>query len=276
MERRAAPAVGITQAIYPVPQHLKARAADRTAATRRDSGRARVHAHEAPRRPARAIPRRSRASRSNAFTATDRRRSGPKRSPASRAASIACSWPPTSRRAASTSTALGHVVNFDVPAAPEDYIHRVGRTARAELTGTAFSLVSPEEEGDLRAIEQAIEKRSAARDGARLRLSEGWNRRVMWYGAPEVILRVTSRQVSARRCSLTPSISRRAPAGALRSAGGLANDFGPRVVHGSELYASQGGSRSVATSGVGEPMRPAFLRLVIGCRVTRVLALRIF
>jgi ATP-dependent RNA helicase RhlE len=54
---------------------------------------------------------------------------------------------------------LGHVVNFDVPAAPEDYIHRVGRTARAEATGDAFTFVSPEEEGDLRAIERAIGKR---------------------------------------------------------------------------------------------------------------------
>ena len=56
-------------------------------------------------------------------------------------------------------TALGHVINFDVPAAPEDYIHRVGRTARAEMTGSAFTLVSPEEEGDLRAIEKAIGRR---------------------------------------------------------------------------------------------------------------------
>ena len=45
-------------------------------------------------------------------------------------------------------TALGHVINFDVPAVPEDYIHRVGRTARAELTGAAFTFVSPEEEGN--------------------------------------------------------------------------------------------------------------------------------
>ena len=56
-------------------------------------------------------------------------------------------------------TALGHVINFDVPMQPEDYIHRVGRTARAELTGTAFTLVSSDEEGDLRAIEKAIGRR---------------------------------------------------------------------------------------------------------------------
>jgi ATP-dependent RNA helicase RhlE len=50
-------------------------------------------------------------------------------------------------------------VNFDVPHLPEDYIHRVGRTARADATGEAFTLVSPEEEGDLRAIEKAIGKK---------------------------------------------------------------------------------------------------------------------
>jgi ATP-dependent RNA helicase RhlE len=52
--------------------------------------------------------------------------------------------------------ALGHVVNFDVPAKPDDYIHRVGRTARAELTGEAFTFVAPAELGDLHAIERAI------------------------------------------------------------------------------------------------------------------------
>src|SRR5450755_2843222 len=55
--------------------------------------------------------------------------------------------------------ALSHVVNFDVPHVPEDYIHRVGRTARAELKGDAFTFVSPEEETDLRQIERAIGKR---------------------------------------------------------------------------------------------------------------------
>ena len=55
--------------------------------------------------------------------------------------------------------ALSHVVNFDVPNVAEDYIHRVGRTARAEATGDAFTFVSPEEEADLRAIERALGKR---------------------------------------------------------------------------------------------------------------------
>jgi ATP-dependent RNA helicase RhlE len=55
--------------------------------------------------------------------------------------------------------ALSHVVNFDVPGMPEDYIHRVGRTARAELTGDAITFVAPDEEHDLRAIERAISKR---------------------------------------------------------------------------------------------------------------------
>lgn len=52
--------------------------------------------------------------------------------------------------------ALEHVVNFDVPHLPEDYIHRVGRTARADAEGEAFTLVSPEEETDLRGIEKSI------------------------------------------------------------------------------------------------------------------------
>lgn len=54
---------------------------------------------------------------------------------------------------------LGHVVNFDVPLVPDDYIHRVGRTARAEATGDAFTFVSPQEQGDLAQIERAIAKR---------------------------------------------------------------------------------------------------------------------
>jgi ATP-dependent RNA helicase RhlE len=54
---------------------------------------------------------------------------------------------------------LSHVVNFDVPNSPEDYVHRVGRTARAEATGEAFVFVSPEEESNVARIERAIGKR---------------------------------------------------------------------------------------------------------------------
>jgi ATP-dependent RNA helicase RhlE len=51
---------------------------------------------------------------------------------------------------------VSHVVNFDVPGQPEDYVHRVGRTGRAAASGDALTLVSAEEEGDLKAIERAL------------------------------------------------------------------------------------------------------------------------
>jgi len=49
---------------------------------------------------------------------------------------------------------ISHVINFDVPNVPEDYVHRIGRTARAEATGDAISLVSAEEAPFLRGIER--------------------------------------------------------------------------------------------------------------------------
>ena len=51
---------------------------------------------------------------------------------------------------------ITHVVNYDFPRAPEDYLHRVGRTGRAKAKGDAFTLVSPEEEGDVAAVERAL------------------------------------------------------------------------------------------------------------------------
>jgi ATP-dependent RNA helicase RhlE len=54
--------------------------------------------------------------------------------------------------------ALSHVVNFDVPNIPDDYIHRVGRTARAGATGDAVTFAAPEERQELRAIERAVGK----------------------------------------------------------------------------------------------------------------------
>ena len=54
--------------------------------------------------------------------------------------------------------ALPHVINFDVPGQPEDYIHRVGRTARARSTGDALTFAAPEERRELAAIERAVGK----------------------------------------------------------------------------------------------------------------------
>jgi ATP-dependent RNA helicase RhlE len=51
---------------------------------------------------------------------------------------------------------IAHVVNFEVPDTPEAYVHRVGRTGRAESTGSALTLVSPEEVRALRALEKAV------------------------------------------------------------------------------------------------------------------------
>lgn len=51
---------------------------------------------------------------------------------------------------------LGHVVNFDVPEAPEDYIHRIGRTGRAEATGAAITFMAPDERNEVAAIERAL------------------------------------------------------------------------------------------------------------------------
>jgi ATP-dependent RNA helicase RhlE len=54
---------------------------------------------------------------------------------------------------------ITHVISYDVPDVPEDYIHRIGRTARAEAEGDAFVLVAPAEEGALTQIERQIGQR---------------------------------------------------------------------------------------------------------------------
>jgi ATP-dependent RNA helicase RhlE len=55
--------------------------------------------------------------------------------------------------------ALGHVINYDVPMVAEDYVHRVGRTARAKATGDAITFVAPEEEKYFAQIERALGRR---------------------------------------------------------------------------------------------------------------------
>jgi ATP-dependent RNA helicase RhlE len=54
---------------------------------------------------------------------------------------------------------LPQVINFDVPHSPEDYVHRIGRTGRAGLTGEAISLVAPEDLEAIAAVEKLIKKR---------------------------------------------------------------------------------------------------------------------
>jgi ATP-dependent RNA helicase RhlE len=56
-------------------------------------------------------------------------------------------------------TGIELVVNIDLPASPDDYIHRIGRTARAGREGHAISFATPDQGRDLRAIERLLQKR---------------------------------------------------------------------------------------------------------------------
>ena len=157
LERKSAPASGITQAVYPVPQDLKSslllallerdimHEALVFTRTKHRANRLWEFLNKRGISVARIHGNRSQAQRTDAL---DGFKSGQYRVLV--ATDIAARGIDVE--------ALGHVVNFDVPAAAEDYIHRVGRTARAELTGEAFTFVAQEETDDLRAIERAIGK----------------------------------------------------------------------------------------------------------------------
>jgi ATP-dependent RNA helicase RhlE len=156
--RQAGPAVGITQAVYPVAQELKA-ALLVTLLERGEMHDALVFTrtkHRANRLAEHLVRHGIKAERIHG-----------NRSQAQRTAALAGFKEGKYRVLVATDIAargidveeLGHVVNFDVPTVPDDYIHRVGRTARAEATGDAFTFVSPQEQGDLAQIERAIGKR---------------------------------------------------------------------------------------------------------------------
>ena len=51
---------------------------------------------------------------------------------------------------------ISHVINYDVPQQPEDYVHRIGRTGRAAATGDAYTFMSPDEIAMVRTIERTI------------------------------------------------------------------------------------------------------------------------
>lgn len=157
-ERQTAPAAGITQAAYPVPQALKAPLLV-SLLKRGDIRQALVFTrtkHRANRLADHLVTSGVRAERIHG-----------NRSQSQRTAALQGFKDGTFPVLVATDIAsrgidvdeLGHVVNFDVPLAPEDYVHRVGRTGRGEATGDAFTFVSPEEEGSLRDIERAIGRR---------------------------------------------------------------------------------------------------------------------
>jgi len=51
---------------------------------------------------------------------------------------------------------IGHVINFDLPKVPEDFVHRIGRTGRASAKGVASTFTAPNERGDLKRIERSL------------------------------------------------------------------------------------------------------------------------
>jgi ATP-dependent RNA helicase RhlE len=157
LERKAAPAVGITQAVYPVNQELKSallltllqrglmKEALVFTRTKHRANRLWEYLTKHGIEAARIHGNRSQAQRTDALAGF---KNGEYRVLV--ATDIAARGIDVE--------ALGHVVNFDVPMQPEDYIHRVGRTARAEMTGEAFTFVSPDEMNDLKSIERAVAK----------------------------------------------------------------------------------------------------------------------
>src|SRR5690606_4334400 len=150
-ERKSAPARGITQAVYPVPEDLKPRLfvellkrgevgnAIVFCRTKHRSNRLAEVLEQAGIPAARIHGNRSQAARTEALAGF---KSGRYR--------VLVATDIVARGI--DVEALEHVVDFDVPAQPEDYVHRVGRTARAEATGDAYTLVSPSEEKELQAI----------------------------------------------------------------------------------------------------------------------------
>ena len=58
---------------------------------------------------------------------------------------------------------VSHVVNFDLPDVPEQYVHRIGRTARAGADGIAIAFCAPDERGNLRDIERTTRQQIAGR-----------------------------------------------------------------------------------------------------------------
>ena len=158
VERQAAPATGVTHAVLPVPERLKAsllvelfrRDEVRTALvftrTKHRANRLALHLGKAGIACDRIHGNRSQPQREAALSAFKR---GQLR--------VLVATDLASRGIDLVD--LPHVINFDVPAQVDDYIHRVGRTARAEATGNAMTLATPGDEQAIAAIEHVVGRR---------------------------------------------------------------------------------------------------------------------
>ncbi len=149
------PAAGIQQAFYPVPRHLKGELLDQI--LRRESeGTALVFARtkRGAERLHRTLQRRG---HSVAVLHGDRSQSQRERALLDlRRGRVAVLVATDIASRGIDVDLITHVVNFDVPRTPEDYVHRIGRTGRMNATGDALTLVSPEEHKEATAIERFL------------------------------------------------------------------------------------------------------------------------
>jgi ATP-dependent RNA helicase RhlE len=92
---------------------------------------------------------------------------------------------------------ISHVVNYDFPMHPEDYVHRIGRTGRAHAVGDALSFATPEDHSALRSLERFIGR------GVVRKRAEGFN-----YGAPAPVQTQQPQRPPARHSQGGPRHSR--------------------------------------------------------------------
>ena len=156
--RRSAPAVGITQAAYPVAEHLK------TNLLRHLLRHAEMPSVLVFTRTKHSARRLTRIVAADGFAVTELHSNltQPQRMRAMEGFRRGDFQVMVATNIAARGldvTHITHVLSFDVPSVPDDYVHRVGRTARAEAEGDAWVLVSPAEEKSLTRIERHIGQR---------------------------------------------------------------------------------------------------------------------
>ena len=156
--RRSATAVGITQAAYPVPTHLK------TALLRHLLGETEMPSVLVFTRTKHNAKKIARVLTNDGFSVAELHSN---RTPAQRTRAMEGFRKGEFQIMVATNIAargldvdhITHVISTDVPDVPEDYVHRIGRTGRAGATGDAFILVAREEEESLSRIERQVGQR---------------------------------------------------------------------------------------------------------------------